>query len=99
MRRPIMFLGLLLLLLGLAFTGARMLERFVAASKKYQTAAPKGAGANESVSFSGEEWLAIQMLAPLPPLPADRTNKYLDSAAAARLGQQLFFEPRLSGPI
>jgi cytochrome c peroxidase len=90
---------LLLLLLGLGYAGARMLERYVAASKRYQAAAPIGANAKESVSFSGEEWLAIQKLSPLPPLPADKTNKYLDSPAAARLGQQLFFEPRLSGPI
>lgn len=49
--------------------------------------------------FSPQEWRVINTLSPLPPLPADTTNKYRDSAAAALLGQKLFFEPRLSGPI
>jgi cytochrome c peroxidase len=49
--------------------------------------------------FSPLEWSAIHTLSPLPDLPVDTTNKYRDSAAAALLGQKLFFEPRLSGPI
>jgi cytochrome c peroxidase len=49
--------------------------------------------------FSRQEWTVIKSLSPLPALPADRTNKYRDSPAAALLGQKLFFEPRLSGPI
>jgi cytochrome c peroxidase len=49
--------------------------------------------------FSPSEWATIQTLSPLPALPVDTTNKYRDSAAAALLGQKLFFEPRLSGPI
>src|SRR5262249_9820349 len=49
--------------------------------------------------FSHEEWAAIKTLSPLPTLPVDTTNKYRDSPAAALLGQKLFFEPRLSGPI
>jgi len=49
--------------------------------------------------FSPAEWSVIRTLSPLPPLPVDTTNKYRDSAAAARLGQMLFFDPRLSGPI
>lgn len=48
--------------------------------------------------FSAEE-TTIHTLSPLPALPADPTNKYVDSPAAALLGQKLFFEPRLSGPI
>jgi len=94
-----MILGLLLLLLGVAFLGARLLERFVVASKGPRTAAAKNTGNNENVTFSAEEWATIKKLSPLPPLPSDKTNKYLDSSAAARFGQQLFFEPRLSGPI
>ncbi|MDP8981753.1 MAG: hypothetical protein M3O35_14320 [Acidobacteriota bacterium] len=35
----------------------------------------------------------------MPDLPVDLTNKYRDSPAAALLGQKLFFEPRLAGPI
>src|SRR5215831_1741299 len=49
--------------------------------------------------FSPQEWAMIKTLSPLPGLPVDTTNKYRDSAAAALLGQKLFFEPRLSGPI
>ena len=49
--------------------------------------------------FSSQEWALIRTLSPLPALPVDTTNKYRDSAAAALLGQKLFFEPRLSGPI
>jgi cytochrome c peroxidase len=49
--------------------------------------------------FSPQEWAIVRTLSPLPDLPVDTTNKYRDSAAAALLGQKLFFEPRLSGPI
>jgi cytochrome c peroxidase len=52
-----------------------------------------------SEDFSREEWSIIKTLSPLPALPVDTTNKYRDSPAAALLGQKLFFEPRLSGPI
>src|SRR5437016_21857 len=52
-----------------------------------------------SDGFSPQEWAIIHTLSPLPGLPVDKTNKYADSAAAALLGQKLFFEPRLSGPI
>ena len=41
----------------------------------------------------------IHTLSPLPAPPVDTTNQYRDSAAAALLGQKLFFEPRLSGAI
>lgn len=51
------------------------------------------------ISFSPEEWTIIKTLSPLPDLPVDNTNKYRDSPKAALLGQKLFFEPRLSGPI
>jgi cytochrome c peroxidase len=49
--------------------------------------------------LSKQEWGAVRGLSPLPDLPVDTTNKYRDSAAAATLGQKLFFDPRLSGPI
>src|SRR6516162_9860802 len=49
--------------------------------------------------FSPAEWAIIDTLSPLPGLPVDTTNKYRDSSDAALLGQKLFFEPRLSGPI
>jgi cytochrome c peroxidase len=49
--------------------------------------------------FSAEEWAIVKTLSPLPALPVDTTNKYRDSLAAAILGQKLFFDPRLAGPI
>src|SRR5262245_4811169 len=49
--------------------------------------------------FSATEWSVIRPLSPLPALPLVTTNKYRDSNAAAALGQKLFFEPALSGPI
>ena len=62
--------------------------------------ASSSAGRNDkSENFSSREWALIQKLSPLPELPADPTNKYSDSPAAALLGQKLFFEPRLAGPI
>jgi len=57
------------------------------------------ASANKSDDFSPQEWSIIKSLSPLPALPVDTTNKYRDSAAAARLGQKLFFDPRIAGPI
>jgi cytochrome c peroxidase len=53
----------------------------------------------DSQVFSAEEWVIVKTLSPLPALPVDTTNKYRDSPAAALLGQKLFFDPRLSGPI
>ena len=52
-----------------------------------------------SDGFTASEWNVLHTLSPLPGLPVDTTNKYRDSSAAALLGQKLFFEPRLSGPI
>jgi cytochrome c peroxidase len=52
-----------------------------------------------STIFSTSELSLIHTLSPLPPLPIDTTNKYADSPTAALLGQKLFFDPRLSGPI
>jgi cytochrome c peroxidase len=41
--------------------------------------------------------LALEF-SPLPELPGDLTNAVADDPAAARLGQALFFDERLSGP-
>ncbi|HEY0467848.1 MAG TPA: cytochrome c peroxidase [Polyangiaceae bacterium] len=41
----------------------------------------------------------LKKLSPLPALPADPTNKYAEDAAAAALGQQLFFDKRYSGKL
>ena len=42
---------------------------------------------------------SVKALSPLPALPADTTNQYADNAAAAALGQKLFFDKRFSGPL
>lgn len=47
-------------------------------------------------SFSQEERRRILELSPLGPPSGDPSNAVADDAAAARLGQRLFFEPRLS---
>lgn len=49
--------------------------------------------------FTQTEWDAIQKMSPLPPVPADPTNKYADNESAARLGQKLFFDKGYSGAI
>ena len=55
--------------------------------------------AADADDFSPQERAIIKTLSPLPDLPVDTTNEYRNSRAAALLGQKLFFEPRLSGPI
>jgi cytochrome c peroxidase len=40
--------------------------------------------------------LQQQWIGNLPPLPNDPSNRFADNAAAAELGQRLFFDPRLS---
>ncbi|MFO0760037.1 MAG: cytochrome c peroxidase [Byssovorax sp.] len=69
-------------------------------------AGPESAPIRQAVSAESEaddltpsDWQLLHTLSPLPDLPVDTTNKYADSPAAALLGQKLFFEPRLSGPI
>jgi cytochrome c peroxidase len=54
---------------------------------------------DSQVNFSAQDWQVLHTLSPLPDLPVDTTNRYADSSAAARLGQKLFFDPRLAGPI
>lgn len=51
--------------------------------------------------FSGQELAVIRTLSPsvLPPPPVDASNRFADDAAAARLGQKLFFETRFSGKL
>src|SRR3954471_20176623 len=56
-------------------------------------------GQSGDATFSPLEMSVIHTLSPLPALPVDTTNKYRDSAAATLLGQKLFFDPRLAGPI
>jgi cytochrome c peroxidase len=56
-------------------------------------------GHGDPEALTSQEWAVVKTLSPLPPVPVDTTNKYRNSDAAALLGQKLFFEPRLSGPI
>lgn len=46
--------------------------------------------------FTLEELRAVLKLSPLPPPPADPTNRVADDPRAAQLGQFLFFDGRLS---
>jgi cytochrome c peroxidase len=48
------------------------------------------------VAFTSEELAQILKLSPLPPVPADPTNRVANDPAAAHLGQFLFFDKRLS---
>ena len=52
----------------------------------------------DGVPFTRAELDRVLEFSPLPPLPPDPTNAVADSDAAARLGQALFFDERLSGP-
>jgi cytochrome c peroxidase len=54
-------------------------------------------GADPAVEYTPRERKRILAHAPLGPRPADETNAVADDPAAARLGQFLFFDTRLSG--
>lgn len=67
---------------------ALVLPLFAAALRTVdEDAAPK---------FSEREIRQILTHSPLPPPPPDPTNRYADDPAAARLGQALFFDVRIS---
>jgi cytochrome c peroxidase len=82
----------------------------VGCSASNGSVASSDAGADARVSadasdpdpvFLAGEWAALQALSP-QPLPApihDVTNRYADDPAAATLGQALFYDPSLSGPL
>lgn len=53
--------------------------------------------AEESVHFDAVERGRILQHSPVPDPPDDATNRFQKNARAARLGQFLFFDPRLSG--
>ncbi|MCB9897945.1 MAG: hypothetical protein H6825_08075 [Planctomycetes bacterium] len=52
--------------------------------------------AADAADFTPDELRSILRMSPLPPPPADPTNAYADDPRAARLGQALFFDARLS---
>jgi cytochrome c peroxidase len=49
--------------------------------------------------FTPAQIAAMRTLTPLPAVPADTTNAVADNAAAAALGQMLFFDKSYSGAI
>lgn len=53
-------------------------------------------GESPRVEFTEQEITKILTHSPLPPVPADPTNRFADDAAAAHLGQYVFFDKRLS---
>jgi len=77
----------------------RILWVLVAGSAAWLTCSRVWGDGDDREGFTRTEWATIASLSPLPALPVDATNKYRDSPAAALLGQKLFFEPGLSGPI
>jgi cytochrome c peroxidase len=56
-------------------------------------------GSEDADGFTAAEVALLHQLSPLPALPPDPTNAYADNAAAAVLGQRLFFDKALSGPL
>lgn len=59
-------------------------------------AVPPAPPAQEPVELSRREQNIAQTLSPLPKLPAQPSNRFADDPEAARFGQRLFFDPRLS---
>ncbi len=49
--------------------------------------------------FTESDWAVVSTLSPVPAMPVDTTNKYVNEPAAQRLGQMLFWETRYSGAI
>ena len=62
---------------------------------------PDGSAGASSITFTAEERELLRSFAPatLPPPIADRSNRFADDAAAARLGQKLFFDAAFSGAL
>ena len=66
------------------------------ASQQEPAVSDEGVLMTGSVVFSEEELERILELSPLPEPPPDPTNEVYENPAAARLGQALFFDARLS---
>jgi cytochrome c peroxidase len=49
-------------------------------------------------TFSGGAWARIAALSPLPPPPADPSNKYQGNPDAIALGHAFFVDPSFAGP-
>jgi cytochrome c peroxidase len=48
--------------------------------------------------FSADEWRWLQTLSPIPPVPADASNRFRAQPQAASLGGAFFSDARFSGP-
>lgn len=82
-------LGISLLLLGLLCAQRPTLEGV--------RQAPMAAASSPAAPlWTPEEWQKAHRFSPLLPPPPDPSNALADNLQAARLGHQLFFEPRLS---
>lgn len=57
----------------------------------------RAADGPDDVTFTERERRIMRSMTALGPVPPDFTNRVSDDPAAARLGQSLFFDPRLSG--
>ncbi len=60
---------------------------------------PADAGPSGFASLTIQEQVLAKSQSPLPPLPANPTNKYADLPAAATLGQMFYYEKGIAGPI
>lgn len=71
---------------------------FAAAALLAGTVGSAGAGGADErgLRFTEEELRRVLSMAPLPELPRDPSNAVADDPRAARLGEQLFFDERLS---
>jgi cytochrome c peroxidase len=87
---------------------SRKLKAFVVCAAAYLTIVGGLTAVNWTQSGSvdpeprrdGPEWEIIKTLSPLPETPPpDTTNAFGDDPRAARLGQMLFFEKAIAGPI
>src|SRR5438105_4560345 len=60
----------------------------------------RAARADHPNMFSAQEWAVVKTLSALPEKPPlDWTNAFADDPLAAQLGQELFFEPAIAGPL
>lgn len=60
-------------------------------------AACGGPSADQAAEEAGARAERLASFSPLPPVPAEPTNRVADDPDAAALGEALFFDPRLSG--
>ena len=59
----------------------------------------KGSPAPDPDDLTAAELAQLATLSPLGPIPPDPSNAYADDPRAAQLGQMLFFDEALSGPL